>query len=240
MVVAGVLGRQAVASNNEALMERARSLLKEAADAGRANRSNDPSQELPGYEAVILAQIGRTDEAIALMRKLWTHENVTFEGNFYSSRSLTLLPRPWQKNGPPIWVGGRSRAALRRAGRLGDGWLVSMASPREVGEGIREIRRSAEEAGREVPDDHYGVLIPFLFDANPKEALEKAAGSIRKRSDISPYEYCALGSPASAREKIAEYAAGALKKGDLLITLGAGDVWKIGEQVVERLKRGLS
>src|SRR4029077_6835600 len=77
----------------------------------------------------------RGDEAIVLMKKLWTEENVTFDGKFYAVRDLTLLPRPHQKEGPPVWVGGRSKAAFRRAGRLADGWLVSSVTPNEVATG---------------------------------------------------------------------------------------------------------
>ena len=75
---------------------------------------------------------GRTDEMIVLMRRLWTEENVTFTGKYFSVEDVTIMPRPWQKKGPPIWIGGRSEAALRRTGRLGDGWLVSSVSAGEV------------------------------------------------------------------------------------------------------------
>ena len=59
------------------------------------------------------------------MRRLWTEDNVTFVGKYFTVEDVTILPRPWQKNGLPIWIGGRSEAALKRTGRLGDGWLVS-------------------------------------------------------------------------------------------------------------------
>ena len=84
------------------------------------------------------------------------------------------MPRPWQKKGPPIWIGGRSEAALRRTGRLGDGWLVSSVSASEVEQGIKSIRRHATEAGRQVPEDHYGVLIPFYFSGSADKAFEIA------------------------------------------------------------------
>src|SRR4030095_561749 len=77
----------------------------------------------------------RGDEAIMLMKKLWTEESVTFEGQFYSVRDLTLLPRPHKKEGPPVWVGGRSKAAFRRAGRLAARWPVSPASLARVAAG---------------------------------------------------------------------------------------------------------
>ena len=154
----------------------------------------------------------RADEAIVLIKKLWTEENVTFSGNFYSVEDLTLLPRPCQKDGPPIWVGGRSKAALRRAGRLADGWLVSSVTPTEMGEGIEAIRGHAKEAGREIPEDHYGVLIPYFFARSLDEALANAGPSVGRRTDIPVHDYAALGTPEAIRKKIKAYIdAGATK-----------------------------
>ena len=149
----------------------------------------------------------RGDEAITLMKKLWSEENVSFAGQFYSVRDLTLLPRPFQKGGPPVWVGGRSKAAFRRAGRLADGWLASSVTPGEVAAGIEAIRAHAVEVGREIPEDHYGVLVPFCFATDTEEALSIAGPSIRRRQDISPSEYSALGTPQEVRQKLKEYVA---------------------------------
>ena len=147
----------------------------------------------------------RGDEAIVLIKKLWSEENVTFDGQFYSTNELTILPRPYQKGGPPIWVGGRSKAAFRRAGRLTDGWLVSSVTPTEMGEGIKAIRGHAKEAGREIPEDHYGVLIPYLFAGNAEEALAAAGPSLRRRMDIPVEDYAALGTPEAVRNRIRAY-----------------------------------
>jgi probable F420-dependent oxidoreductase len=154
----------------------------------------------------------RANEAILLMKKLWTEERVNFEGQFSSTKELTLLPRPYQKGGPPLWVGGRSKAALRRVGQLADGWLVSSCSPEEVAAGIAAIRNYAAESRRQIPEDHYGVLIPFFFDRDPEEAWKSAAPSIRTRDGMSPYEYSALGTSAEVRKKLQKYIeAGATK-----------------------------
>ena len=154
----------------------------------------------------------RADEAIGLMKKLWSEANVNFKGQFYSVQDLTLFPRPYQQGGPPVWVGGRSQAALRRAGRLADGWLVSSVTPEEVAAGIEGIRTHAAEAGREVPDDHYGVLVPYVFANGSDEALRIAESSIRRRQDLAPQEYSALGSAKQVRQKLREYVdAGATK-----------------------------
>jgi len=179
-----------------------------------------PAFGLGGDESKDLQAVGvnkkeraqRADEAIVLMRRFWTEENVTFEGKFYSVQNVTIMPRPWQKNGLPIWIGGRSQAAMRRTGRLGDGWLVSSVSPPEVKAGIKTIRANAADAGREVPEDHYGVLIPFYFAADGDAAFDIAARSIRPRSDLPTAEFSALGNPDQVRAKVQAYiAAGATK-----------------------------
>jgi probable F420-dependent oxidoreductase len=154
----------------------------------------------------------RADEAIVLMKRLWSEEKVTFDGQFYSAHDLTLLPRPYQKGGPPVWVGGRSKAALRRVGKLADGWLVSSVTPKEIAASIEAIRSHAADAGREVPDDHYGVLVPYLIASSSEEAERIAGPSIRRRQDLVPREYSALGTPEQVRRKLRDYIdAGATK-----------------------------
>ena len=172
----------------------------------------DESKDLQAIGVNKKERAGRTDEMIRLMRRLWTEENVTFVGKYFAVEEITITPRPWQEKGPPIWIGGRSEAALRRAGCLGDGWLVSSVSPVEVGAGVKSIRRYAEAAERSVPEDHYGVLIPFYFAANVETAFANAGRSIRPRSDLPSSEFTAFGAPDQVRAKIEAYMdAGATK-----------------------------
>jgi len=172
----------------------------------------DESRDLQAIGVNRKERAARADEMIALMRRLWTEENVTFEGKFYSVENATVTPRPWQKNGLPIWIGGRSQAAMRRTGRLGDGWLVSSITPAEVGAGIKSIRAYAAEAGRQVPEDHYGALIPFYFSANEAKAFAMAGSSVRPRVDVPVDEFTAFGDPDQVRAKVQAYiAAGATK-----------------------------
>lgn len=179
-----------------------------------------PAFGLGGDESRDLAAVGvsrkeraaRADEMIVLMRRLWTEESVTFEGKFFSVKDITIMPRPSQTAGLPIWIGGRSQAAMRRTGRLGDGWLVSSVSPAEVDAGIKAIRVYAAEAGRQVPEDHYGVLIPFYFAVSADKAWEIAERSIRPRDDLPSSAFTALGSPGEVRAKVQSYIfAGATK-----------------------------
>jgi probable F420-dependent oxidoreductase len=165
----------------------------------------DESKDLAAVGVSRKERAARADEMIALMRRLWTEESVTFEGKFFSVKDITIMPRPSQKAGLPIWIGGRSQAAMRRTGRLGDGWLVSSVSPAEVDAGIKAIRIYAAEAGRQVPEDHYGVLIPFYFAVSADKALEIGGRSIRPRGDLPTSEFTALGTPGEVRAKVQSY-----------------------------------
>jgi alkanesulfonate monooxygenase SsuD/methylene tetrahydromethanopterin reductase-like flavin-dependent oxidoreductase (luciferase family) len=170
---------------------------------------------------------------ITLMRRLWTEENVTFIGKYFTVEDATIMPRPWQKKGPPIWIGGRSEAAMRRTGRLGDGWLVSSVSPGEVEVGIETIRRYAAAANREVPEDHYGVLIPFYFAESADKAFEIAGRSIRPRTDMAISEFTAFGTSQQVRAKVQAYiAAGATKF--IMRPCGPFDGWRAQTEMLAR------
>jgi len=155
----------------------------------------------------------RADESIVLMRKLWSEESVTFHGKYYHVEGVSVGPKPWQTPGPPMWIGGRSDGALRRTGRLGDGWLVSGAPPDEVRRGIATINRYAQEAGREVPGDHFGAYVPYLFAESREEAARRADGlGSRLRPDLPLTAHAALGTPDDVRARVKQYLdAGATK-----------------------------
>jgi probable F420-dependent oxidoreductase len=66
----------------------------------------------------------RADEMIPLLRRLWSEDVIEHDGEQFRFQPVTFEPKPLQKSGIPIYVGGTSQAALRRAGRLGDGWMA--------------------------------------------------------------------------------------------------------------------
>jgi probable F420-dependent oxidoreductase len=151
----------------------------------------------------------RTDEAIAIMRKVWTGEEVTFQGEFWKLDRITVLPRPVQQP-MPLWIGGNSEAAMRRAGRLGDGWIPSFITPEQFRVGVDKTQAFAAEAGREVPADHFGVLFYFHLDPDPAAARAAAAPFIpRGRVDEATLARCtAFGPPDLVRARLEEYVAG--------------------------------
>src|SRR6266508_2810709 len=95
----------------------------------------------------------RTDEAIRVMRLLWTQDEVSYQGEFFKLDRVTIFPKPWQ-NPPPIWIGGKSEAAQKRTARLGDGWIPVLHHSRGVPGGRAEgagARGGGEQAGSRGP-----------------------------------------------------------------------------------------
>jgi probable F420-dependent oxidoreductase len=90
----------------------------------------------------------RLEEQIPLLRRLFTEESVTFEGTYERVVGAGLCPLPVQRP-IPIWVGGRSEPALRRAGRLADGWFPLVVPNHGLDEAIEAVRSGAEAAGRD-------------------------------------------------------------------------------------------
>jgi probable F420-dependent oxidoreductase len=91
----------------------------------------------------------RTDEHIQVLRTLWTEDPASFDGRFTKFDGMVLAVTPRTEGGPPIWVGGNTDVALRRALRLGDGWHGFEVYPEDM-PGIRERLESAgEELGRD-------------------------------------------------------------------------------------------
>ncbi len=85
------------------------------------------------------------EESIKLMRTLWSSERPVFVGEFYRVEDAVFEPLPAQRGGPPIWLGGNSRAALERALRLADGWHVTGMHPSDFGEMVRGAAGRAKQ-----------------------------------------------------------------------------------------------
>jgi probable F420-dependent oxidoreductase len=88
------------------------------------------------------------DEAIKVLKALWTQDNPSFEGEFFKFRDLGFAPKPVQKPHPPIWVGGDSPGAFRRVVTLGDGWHATSKTPAQMKDALARLREAADKAGR--------------------------------------------------------------------------------------------
>jgi probable F420-dependent oxidoreductase len=151
----------------------------------------------------------RTDEAIHIMRRCWAEDEVTFAGEFWSLERVTVLPKPVQQPFP-VWIGGNSEVAMRRAGRLGDGWIPSFITPEQFRVGVEKTQAFAAEAGREVPADHFGALVYFCFAADPAaaEATAKPFLPRGRVDDATLTRIAAFGPPDVLAARLDEYVRG--------------------------------
>lgn len=146
----------------------------------------DPAeQQAFGVERTERAR--RFDEALPLLRRFWTEDSVDHHGEFFRYQGARVRPHPVQRP-IDVWLGGIAPSELRRAGRLGDGWLPSFCTPADVATGRLEIERVAAEHGREIDPEHFGALVPYALDGIPD-----ALGALlsRRRPGVDPADVVA-------------------------------------------------
>ncbi len=126
-----------------------------------------------------------------------------------------MNPPPRQPGGPPIWFGGRKEPALRRIGRLGDGYLSYVVSPDMYRTALQTIGEAAEQAGRSPTPFGTGHLLFTRLDHTYEDALDRATAtlSVRYAMDFrkAAERYCALGPPAMVAERIREFHAAGVR-----------------------------
>ena len=132
---------------------------------------------------------GLFDEALGLIRRLWTEDDVHHDGEHFQVDGVTLRPRPVQQP-IDVWLGGGSPSELRRTGRLGDGWLPSFVVPAEVEAGWATINLVAGEHGRSLDPEHLGVLVLYL-----RSGLSEAIAQVvtRRRPHLNPADVVPVG-----------------------------------------------
>ena len=123
----------------------------------------------------------RTNEMIDVMKRLWTEEHVSHHGAFFDFDDVTLLPFPAQKPYPPIWVSGRSDAAMRRAGEMGEGWYPYLFTVRRIKASNEMVRQFAAEAGRDLTNYNWGLNQPTAISENADKALALAVSNVGER-----------------------------------------------------------
>jgi probable F420-dependent oxidoreductase len=116
----------------------------------------------------------RVDEAIVVCKRLWSEPTVTHHGEFFAFADVVFEPKPVQQPRPPILVGGESKAALRRAARLGDGWLGMGHTFESAATPIGTLRTLLAEYGRPAGDDP-----PFQV---------VLGGAVESRADVARWE----------------------------------------------------
>jgi probable F420-dependent oxidoreductase len=117
----------------------------------------------------------RTDEAIPLLRRLWSAEPVTHAGRFLAFDGVRIHPAPVQGPSLPIVVAGRQPVAMRRAARLGDGWMPYLYSPRRYADSVAVIRETAAADGRDLGGFEWFAFVFVNIDDDGDRARQDAA-----------------------------------------------------------------
>ena len=172
----------------------------------------------------------RTDESMQILRSLWTQEETTFAGKHFSLDRVRMQPKPARAGGVPLWVGGRSDAALRRAGRYGDAWTGIWVSTRRFAEAGERMSAFAAEAGRGDVTFERGMQFWMGVDDDRDAARAKVAGSMEAfyRVPFASFEkYTPYGTPREIAAFIAPYVEAGCRWVNLVIAEGA-------EAVLER------
>jgi probable F420-dependent oxidoreductase len=179
----------------------------------------------------------RADEGIAVCRALWGPSPASFEGRFTRFTDVVLEPKPVQPGGPPIWIGGRSDAALRRAARVGDGWIAYLVTPQRFRASLEKIESFARDIGRPLePGANFEPAhVLFTVVDSDYESARTTAASYLERQYNQPFDdlarkYCLLGPPAACLEQLAPFVAAGVRTFVIYFTVPA-------DRVLEQLER---
>ena len=174
-----------------------------------------PGSSARDYEIVNLdyqERWKRFDEAIQVLRALWSADGKSFAGRFYSTAGIELEPKPLQKPGPPIWIGSwGSDAGLRRVARLGDGWLASAYNtmPNQFRIALDKLGDELKNRGKDAATFPNALATMFTYitedRSKAERVLSETIGALLKRPVEQMRERLLVGAPETCGEKLAAY-----------------------------------
>lgn len=137
------------------------------------------AEEFAAVDARYFAARGPvTDEIIEIFRRIWRDQPASFQGKHYAFEPIGVMPKPHQAGGIPIIIGGISRAAIRRAARLGDGWQPFKLTPEELAPSYAYFTEQAKQHGR----DPAGLTVSMRF------GLRLSNGPVERKSAEEPWK----------------------------------------------------
>lgn len=162
-----------------------------------------PEWEATGVDLRTRAR--RTDESIEALRGLWDEGSFSYEGKYVVLRDVDLHPKPDPP--PPIWVGGRSEAAVRRAGRLGDGWMGLFLTPDRYAERLGQLRKELEARARGAVSTSLYVWTSIADTAEEaRRVAEETLGGFYNVPFERLERYAVVGSPEDCVRRFREFA----------------------------------
>jgi probable F420-dependent oxidoreductase len=177
----------------------------------------------------------RTDEGLEIITRVLSEKNVTFEGKHFHLQDVTLEPQPQQKPYPPIWIGGRTDAAVRRTARYASGWLGYLVSSARLQEAMQKIHDWAPAYGRN-PEEIQGGMLLFTalakdYETGKQMAIANLSSRYNQPFDTIVDRYCAFGTPDQCLEKINAFMEAGMTNLALSFTCPA-------EQMAEQIEHG--
>ena len=167
-------------------------------------------QEFRACQIPLTERGARTDEAIPLLRRLWSGEEQSHTGRYYPMEDVRIHPAPLQPDGPPIIVAGRKQRAMQRAVALGDGWMPYLYSARRYADSVETIQRLAEGSGRDLTNFEWFAFIFVNVHDDDQKAKEETAeflGGTYQQDFRSMLAHIAVaGSPDDVVSGLAEFA----------------------------------
>jgi alkanesulfonate monooxygenase SsuD/methylene tetrahydromethanopterin reductase-like flavin-dependent oxidoreductase (luciferase family) len=181
----------------------------------------------------------RMDECLAIVRKLLTGKPVTYRGAFFDVADAVIAPAP--DEAVPLVVGGRSDAAIRRAGRLGDGWLGIWNSPRRFAAAVQMAADEADRVGRPDPPTRHAMQV-WCGLADTRQAARACLAPAMEAFYQLPFErferYCPYGTADDVADFLAAYAAAGCLEFNLILQAPDQDQAIAGTAAVKRLLAG--
>ena len=136
--------------------------------------------EFTAFNMSLRERAPRLEESIALMRRLWTGEKVTHKGRFYQVENEAIGLKPVREGGPPIWMAGTAEAAIRRAARMAEAWMIVPSTPLAQLAGQMRIYREA--LGNRVPDC-FPIVRECYVGASHKTAVDECRAALQYKYD---------------------------------------------------------
>ena len=164
----------------------------------------------------------RAVEQVQLMKRLWTEDEVTFKGKFYSVENLSVGPKPIQKPHPPLWTGGSAEVALKRAGTWADGFICGSSAIPDFPSTWEKISGYARAAGRDPKKITKAGLTFMAIDDEQSKAVKAVEDYVmryygRLRADVANTSL--VGSPTAIIERIGAF----FSKGLDVLIIGVAD-----------------
>jgi probable F420-dependent oxidoreductase len=165
------------------------------------------SARSPDWQALGVEAAGRgarADEGLEIVSRLWREDEVTFLGRYHQLRGVSIAPKPVQSE-LPMWIGGASDAAIRRAARFGTGWQGGFETPEEAGRLVEAIQEQARRLDRIIDPDHFGIGLAVRVGRPDEPVAVRAIEHFAARSGDRSSRGIVVGDAADIVARMAGY-----------------------------------